>query len=398
MIASHDRAPATGVTTATMLVALVAHARHVPSAEREAFAAAIGRLPDDPRRIAIRTCHRVELYGTGEGMHLPDLADLPPGVERLTDVDAVRHLISVASGLDSAVFGETQIVHQLRETLESRHAERALDPALERLFQSALHAGRTARSHYTGSPRSLADVALDRILGPSPAGPQLDRRVLIVGVGRMGRLAALAAHRRGASVIVTNRTATRASDLATELGGEVLAFGTDGSIPPVAGVISAISGRWPIGPNDVTALVEGSAVVVDLSSPPSVDGVVAAALGRRFVSVDDLARGSEDGPDERTRRRVERLVSQVGTDYCQWLRSRDAVPAIRGVVDAAEARRADEMSWLRHRLPDLSTDDLAAIEQMSHRLVASILHAPLSALTSDEGGDLEHAARELFGL
>ena len=62
------------------------------------------------------------------------------------------------------------------------------------------------------------------------------------------------------------------------------------------------------------------------------------ALSIGVVSVDDLARDSEDGPDERTRRRVERLVSQVGADYCQWLRSRDAVPAIRGVVDAAEAR------------------------------------------------------------
>ncbi len=380
------------------VIALVAHARRVRSLDREAFGAALGRLPGDSRRIAIRTCHRVELYGTGDGIDLAGLVDVPPGVERLTDVDAVRHLVSVASGLDSAVFGETQILHQLREILEARHAESVLDPVLERLFQSALRTGRAARSYFNGSPRSLADVALDLILESRAGSAAAELPILVVGVGRMARLAALAAHRRGSPVIVTNRTASRAADLAAQIGGLVLPFGTDGSLPPVAGVISAISGPWPLGPRDLEALVTSSALVVDLSSPPALGTAATAALGGRFVSVDDLARASEGGPDERTRRRVEELVSRAGAEYCQWLRSREAVPAIRGVVSVAEQRRADELAWLQHRLPDLSPDELAVVEQMSHRLVASILHAPLSALTGDEDGDLEQAARQLFGL
>ena len=404
MIASPDRSPSTPSpgagegAPASTIVALVAHARTVPSLQREAFADAIRRLPADSRRIPIHTCHRVELYGTGEGMWLPDLADLPPGVERLTDVDAVRHLISVACGLDSAVFGETQILHQLRETLEERHADQALDPVLERLFQAALRAGRLARSHFTGSPRSLADVALDRIT--ELQGGQLDPEaaILVVGVGRMARLAAFAATRRGSRVIVTNRTAARAADLAAEIGGHVLPFGVDGSLPVVAGAIVAIGGPWPVGRGDLETLRRSQAVVVDLSSPPAVAGEATRRLAGRFVSVDDLASDDGDGPDERTRRRVERLASRAGSDYCQWLRGRETVPAIRGVVSAAEARRADEMAWLRRRLGDLPPEDLAVIEQMSHRLVASILHAPLSALTSEGGGDLEQAARDLFGV
>lgn len=405
MIASPDRTPSTpapaaggpGAPAAT-IVALVAHARRVPSLEREAFAEAIRHLPDDSRRIPIHTCHRVELYATGDGMRLPDLADLPAGVERLTDVDAVRHLVSVACGLDSAVFGETQILHQLRETLEQRHEDQALDPVLERLFQSALRAGRSARSHFTGSPRSLADVALDRIAAGHGEPLDATATVLVVGVGRMARLAAFAATRRGCRVIVTNRTASRAADLAAEVGGHVLPFASDGSLPAVAGVVVAIGGPWSLGARDLDALAATRAVVVDLSSPPAVAPDAASRLGGRLVSVDDLASDGEDGPDERTRRRVERLVSRAGADYCQWLRSRESVPAIRGVVSAAEARRADEMAWLRRRLSDLPPEDLAVIEQMSHRLVASILHAPVSALTSEGGGDLEQAARELFGL
>jgi glutamyl-tRNA reductase len=404
MIESPDRAPSTPSTAArdvaptATIVALVAHARSVPSLQREAFGESLRQLPEDSRRIAIRTCHRVELYGTGDGMRLPDLADLPPGVDRLADVDAVRHLISVACGLDSAVFGETQILHQVRETLEERHGHLPLDPALERLFQAALRAGRSARSHFTGSPRSLADVALDRIT--AARGGELDGEgpIVVVGVGRMARLAAFAASRRGARVIVTNRTASRATDLAGEVGGQVAPFGSDGALGPTAGVLVAINGRWPLGPRDLRTLETHRSMVVDLSSPPAIDADVAARLGSRLVSVDDLAADAEDGPDDRTRRRVERLVSRAGGEYCQWLRSREAVPAIRGVVGVAEGLRAEEIAWLQRRLPDLAPEDLAVIEQMSHRLVASILHAPLTALTSDEDGDLEHAARELFGL
>jgi glutamyl-tRNA reductase len=102
--------------------------------------------------------------------------------------------------------------------------------------------------------------------------------------------------------------------------------------------------------------------------------------------------------EERVKARVDRLVSQAGAEYCQWLRARGTVPAIRAVVDTAEARRARELEWLRRRLPDMNDDQLALVEQMSHRLVASILHAPLTALSADEAGELEPAARELFGL
>jgi glutamyl-tRNA reductase len=74
------------------------------------------------------------------------------------------------------------------------------------------------------------------------------------------------------------------------------------------------------------------------------------------------------------------------------------VPAIQAVVTTAEQRRAAELDWLRRRLPDLDSDELEVVEQMSHRLVAAILHAPLVALNDDGSGELERAARELFGL
>jgi glutamyl-tRNA reductase len=378
------------------IVALVAHARSVPSIRREAFGDALRGLSEDASRLVIRTCHRVEVYATAGSAEAGALPELPPGGRRLEDVEAVQHLIEVACGVDSTVFGETQILHQLRELIEDRHGARALDPVLDRLLQASLHAGREARTFVQGSPRSLADVALDRIADVS--GPIAGRRILVAGVGRMGRLAALAAHRRDAQVVVANRTASRAAALAAEVAGTQTPFAEDGHLEPVAGAILALAGTWPLGEADLTTLVANETPVVDLSSPPSLDATARERLGPRLVSVDDLALAGEEGPSRRVRARLERLISRAGADYCQWLRTRESVPAIRAVVETAERRRREELTWLHSRLPDLSPDDVSTIEQMSHRLVAAILHAPLTALTADEDGDLEPAARELFGL
>jgi glutamyl-tRNA reductase len=378
------------------IVAHVLHVRRVHSLEREAFVAALGGVDLGPGAILVHTCHRVELYLAAGSTDLPALPPLPAGAERLEDVDAVRHLIEVACGLDSAVFGEDQILHQLRATLAGRRDGGRIDSVLDRLFQVALRAGRRSHAWFEGSPRSLADVALDVI--ERAAGEIRGRPVLVVGVGRMGRLAAFAAHRRGARVLVVNRTDERARALAAEVGGDWAAFGADGVPPDVAGAVVALAGAWQVGPGDAGRLVAAGVPVVDLSSPPSVPEALQERLGDRFTSVDDLVGASESAPQERLRRRIEKLVADSGRDYCAWLRARESVPLIQAVASSAEQIRQAELQWLLHRLPELDPDERAVVEQMSHRLVAALLHAPLDALHSDEGGTLERAARDLFGL
>jgi glutamyl-tRNA reductase len=380
----------------TTVVGLVAHARRVPSLRREAFAAAIAALPPSEGLIVVHTCHRVEVYVSPATYGERPLPELPEGARVLDDVEAARHLIAVACGLDSAVLGEDQILHQLRETIADRHATRPLDPLLDRLSQAALHAGRLAHTWFSGSPRSLADVALDRIARRT--GSLEGRTILVAGVGRMGRLSAFAAARRGAHVIVTNRTDERAVALAHEVGGNVVPFGSTDLLRLIDGAIVALAGEWRLGAEGAAHLVDGGAVVTDLSSPPAIAAELQARLGERYVSVDDLANSPEYEPQQRLRRKIEGLVSETGRDYCRWLRTRDAVPAIQAMAESAEEHRRSELEWLLRRLPDLSPDERAVVEQMSHRLVGGILHAPLAALNSDPSGDLERAARELFGL
>jgi glutamyl-tRNA reductase len=400
------------------LIALVAHARSVSSEDREAFAAAAARIAHDPRAILLRTCHRVELYvvsdGVGEagdGRTELSLPPLPAGGRRLVGRDAARHVFTVAAGLDSVVLGEDQILHQLRECLSDRHvpgAERCpveigtrapgaigLHPVLERLFQVALHLGRETRSWREGPPRSLADVAIDRILPVT--GPLRDRRLLVVGAGRMARLCALAASRHGARVLVANRSPERAAALAHDASGEPVAFGLDAPLPGTDAILLAIAARWPLSDPARAALLEGGQPVVDLSSPPALDPATRAELGGRYTSVDDIARTPQDAMRGRLRARFERALDDAEENLVGWVRARDSVPAIQALSDHAESRRSEELERLFRRAGfDDRQRDL--VEQMSHRLVAGLLHQPLVVLREDGSGEAERAARTLFAL
>jgi glutamyl-tRNA reductase len=410
----------TGLSAELRIVALVTHAREVASDDREAFAAAAERLTTDPRAMTLRTCHRAEVYA------LPDVPSsrvdrplelpwLPAGGRRLVGEAAVRHLLSVAAGLDSVVVGEDQILHQLRDCLSERHlagldgcaagcaedgmagqGETALHPVLERLFQIALHVGRETRSWRGGPGRSLADVALDRI--ELAAGTVAGRRLLVVGAGRMGRLAALGIARRGGRPIVMNRSSDRAAALASDADGTIAPFGEDTALPEVDGIVLAIGARWTPLPRAIASLVASSTPVIDLSSPPALESDLREMLGRRYVSVDDLARSPQDEVRARHRRRFERLLDEAQAEFGQWVRARAAVPTIQALADHAETRRADEVDRLFRRAPELDPHERELVEQMSRRLVAGLLHAPLATLNDDASGDLEQAARALFAI
>jgi glutamyl-tRNA reductase len=320
-------------------------------------------------------------------------------------------MFTVAAGLDSVVVGEDQILHQLRECLADRHlpgaagcpvevgspnrSAKGLHPVLERLFQIALHLGRETRSWREGPPRSLADVALARIL-PVP-GPLLGRRVLLLAAGRMARLSALAAARQGAHVLVANRSSDRAAALAFDASGEPAAFGPAAALPDVDAVIVAISAPWPLSDTAHRDLLAGSLPVIDLSSPPALDPTTRLALGDRYTSVDDIAQSPQDELRRRLRLRFERVLDEAEQALDQWIRARASVPAIQALTDLAEERRAEELERLFRRT-DLRAEDRELVEQMSHRLVAGLLHAPLVQLRDDGTGELERAARTLFSL
>jgi glutamyl-tRNA reductase len=383
----------------TGIVALVSHARQVPAVEREAFA---GRIRDElaDQALVLETCHRVEAYwaGTQAEVELVAQAWLPAGGTALSGAGVARHAITVAVGRDSVVVGEDQILHQLRESVEAARRTARLDPALERLFSLALQAGRRARSWRQGPSRSLADVALAAI--ERRTGPLAGRQVLVVGAGRMARLAAVAAAAAEASVVIANRTAERGAALARASGAATAPFDPGADAGPFAGALLAIGGPWPIAPATLAALCHAGTVVVDLSVPAALGAPAIEALGARLISADGLARSEAESIESSAASldRLDRLVDQTTREFEAWLDGRASRATAEALIEQADREREAELALLWRHLPDLPLEDRAAIDGMTRHLARRLLRAPLERLGRDSDGRDEQAVRDLFAL
>ncbi len=377
------------------IVALVTHARHVPATERQRFATALHE--SSGRAFTLETCHRVEAYFGGADDAARLASTLPEGALALTGEQAVHHAMTVAVGRDSVVVGEDQILHQLRASVDAARAAGTLDPALERLFALALQAGRRARSWRQGPARSLADVALASI--DHQVGTIRGRDVLVVGAGRMGRLAARAAVAAGASVAVANRSADGAEALAASTGARIEAFDPGARIGASAGVVVALAGPWPIGTATIDALARSATVVVDLSVPAAVPTGLADILGARLITADalaltDVGAAAHDG----SAARLDALVEHSTAEFMAWLQGRDGRSAAEALVRRADREREAELAALWRRFPDLRPEAREAIERMTRRLADRLLREPLERLGRDADGRDARAARDLFGL
>lgn len=379
-----------------IIIALTAHARDVAASDRQGFAErARGELTGSG--LLLETCHRVELYtAVGEANAMRLAAALPDGGHALHGEAAIRHAVAVATGRDSVVVGEDQILHQLRQALGATTG--TLDPILERLFTMALRAGRRARSWQHGPSRSLADVAVGVIERQIPG--LRGQEILVVGAGRMGGLAARLAAVAGASVAVANRSSDRAADLAKATGARVENFDPRGGTQDYVGIVLALGGPWSISAETVEALHRSSTIVVDLSVPPAVPKVLATLLGPRLTTADDLARVefADWSIRDRALAKLDGLIERTTAEFIAWLDGREGRVAARALVERANREREAELAELWRHLPDLDPTTRATIDEMSRHLTDRLLRDPLERLGSDADGRHERAVRELWAL
>jgi glutamyl-tRNA reductase len=375
------------------VIALVAHARHVPVADRERFARRLVEA-GEPDGILLETCHRVEFYMVRGGGSRGFEAMLPTRGGLLAGEEAARHAIAVAVGVDSVVVGEDQLLHQLRTSIATARRDGRLDPVLDRLFSLALRSGRRARSWRQGPARSLADVALAAI--QRRVGPLYGRRALVVGAGEMARLAVGAATAAGAEVSVASRTASHADALARRTGAATAPFDPGPLAGDLAGAIVALRGPWPIGSATIELLAGGSAVVVDLSVPPAVSADLVRRLDGRFVSADALA--AEEGDPNPGHSRLQELIDATLAEFSDWLAGRRGRTAAAALAARAEEQRRAELDELWRRLPGLDPEVRGMIEAMSRHLAGRLLREPLDRLGRDADGRAARAARDLFTL
>jgi glutamyl-tRNA reductase len=379
------------------LAALVAHARAVPAGDRAALSAAI-RATDVRGGVLLETCHRVELIGPARVVAVSGHESV--AVPLLDHQATIRHVVRLAVGLESAVVGEDQILHQLRAAARAARAAGSLDPVVDHLLDVALRSGRLARTWLPARRPTLADAALDAALASRPdetLAPRLGA-VLVVGAGPMGRLVAATASSRHLAVVVASRTRGRAERVAIATGGTAVNVDPGpAALAQFRAVVVALGGPWVVAPSSADALVASGARLVDVSAPRAVDAALAGRLGARLTSIDDLALGG-DPVEPALRSRLEALVERTVADFRAWEEAEADRSLARALVARATDARSAELDALWQRVPDLDGTARVEIERMAAQLTRRLLRDPLERLGDDADGRHRRAAAELFRL
>jgi glutamyl-tRNA reductase len=259
--------------------------------------------------VAVLTCHRAELYGLGP---MPRV----PAARPMSGRDAIAHLIRVACGLESVIVGEDEVLHQVRQSLTRARTERVLDGRLVRLFETAIAAGRRARSGRTASSGNLAQSAVEWLRAKAEVS---GRPVVVAGAGRMGAALAHSAAGAGAEVIIASRNAGKAVRLAHLYGGRGVDLRTGAELTGRAAAVAvALGGPW----SELGTLAGPSLPpIADISAPQAVPEAVRRRLNGGFLGIDDLYRRVEPLPGAYIED-ARRLVEAMSAELAAWLEQR----------------------------------------------------------------------------
>ncbi|MEO6137142.1 MAG: glutamyl-tRNA reductase [Luteimonas sp.] len=393
--------------------------------ERVAFAdhalpsalASLRALPSVTEVAVLSTCNRTELYAVAddEGLALADwLARHPDGGIDLHgylylhhEAAAVRHLFRVATGLDSLVLGEPQILGQVKHAWAAARAAGTLGGQLDRLFQQAFVTAKRARTdtRIGVNPVSVASAAV-RLAQSSFARPE-DSSVLLVGAGETIELVARhLVQARVKRLLIANRTLTHAQELASRHGGMALPLAEiDRHLGDVDMVFCATASREPVLQRAQVAAALAQRrhrpmLLLDLAVPRDIAADVATLKDVFLYTVDDLERAVED--NRRSRREAadaaEAIVELQVSRFVETLAASTRTAPLKRLRAHGETARSEALAKARQQLAS-GQDPHAVLDFLAHTLTNRLLHAPTmalreAALTGDS--DLARATEKLF--
>lgn len=354
--------------------------------------------------IVLSTCHRTEIYATGDGLEsdvVHAVAAMMPGllptdqhdVRFMQGTEAIDHLFRVSCGLDSLVIGEPQVLGQVRKALFMAEQAGATGPVLTNIFGRAIRLGRSARNQTPLGRlgRSVGSIAGDylhtRFMGLA------GRRVLIVGAGEIARDAALTCRKADADLTIVSRTFESANRLAEEVDGTAARFeALESRLAQAEMAIVAVSGDLIIGP-DLLNNRKSPILILDLSVPR-----VVQATGIHEVEVLDLEEIPGPRGPEITDAMIdaEALVKKEVADLMHWADTRAAGPVIKELRTFAEELVREEV----HRAAlsmHLDPDQTAKLNSMGLRIANKLLHGPTTELRRCNNSD-RATIRRIFRL
>jgi glutamyl-tRNA reductase len=404
--------------------------------ERLAFSAdqaaeALSRFRDrfpGSEGVLLSTCNRVEFYAAGENDAVPpapgqivdflaecrgiDASVLKPVLAGENDAAAVHHLFAVASGLDSMVLGEPQIVAQVKQAWALAQEHRTAGPLTGEMFQAAL---RTAKRVATETA-----IGRERLSIPSIAVADFargvferfdDKRVLLIGAGKMAHETLRYLREAGArDITIVNRSTSRAEALAARLGARTGMFAD--LVEELAKADLVVSTTGATAPVVTLEMFTGAErrrggrplLVLDLAVPRDFDPRIGSRAGVWLYSIDDL--GAACDSNRKTRQRempgALAIVDEETRRFMGDLHHRSSAPLIEQLRAGWTETGEGELDRLFRRLPDLDESARAEIRQSFQRYAAKLLHSPLTSLRNESQSGPPHglldALRRLFDL
>ena len=346
---------------------------------------AISRVPAVREVVVLQTCNRVEIYAlttnkkaTVESIKsmLEARAGVPIPDEKFVvhyGVDAVRHLFRVASGLESMVLGEPDILRQVREAAERAAKEGYLGRSLRMTFDAAIRVGKRVRTQTALGKGSIGIPSASVKLLEELAGSLNGLKVLVIGAGMAGKVVASNLAKKGAKVIVANRTLSRAKELAEEVGGEAYPLEkVPELLKEVDAVISAVGGGSKIITYDMVKDLNKKLIIVDISEPPSVDPKVSVnplVVYKDILAVAEVAnRGIAQRKSEI--KKAEDIVEEEIRKFVNHAQKAIADKMLRELMEKAEQIRIMELSKAMAKVP---SEYAEVLDKMSSAIVKKVL-------------------------
>jgi glutamyl-tRNA reductase len=414
-----------------LIICGVSH-HHAPLAVRERLAAnpertgdlLQGLLKDSPlsEGVLLSTCNRVEVIATttepllarehvlGYFNHraAPDLVDAYV-YERL-GLEAVTHLFRVASGLDSMVLGEPQILGQVKEAFATASQHGGVGSVLSRCFDRSFGVAKRVRTETEVAAGNVSVSSIACELAERIFGELTKRKVLLVGAGKMSETAARSLKARGASLTVVNRSPERAAALAQACGGEAKPLESLALELANADVVITSTAKegFVISYEMMSSVVKmrkwRQLFIIDIAVPRDVDPRVESLRNVFVYDMDDLKRVSDANlaSRERAASAAQLIVAEEVEKYSAWLRGLELTPTIVALRERMREVVQREKQKTLPKLSGLTAQQQSAIEAMCDGIVGQLLHVPLTELKrshqSDDGSQLVDAVQRLFKL
>jgi len=365
----------------------------LPARERWSFpaeqAAALLEAMRDRGLVVLSTCNRTEIYGLGDPGSLLEAVAAHTGrtigpdrafFYLFDEQGAVRHLFRVAAGLDSQIVGEAQIQGQIRAALDMAQRAASIGPELRALFEHAIRVGKRARAETKIGEGTIDAGHAGILLASKVYHHPAEHPVLLIGSGKVGRLAARVFRDAGAKEFrVTSRTAERAAALAAEFGAEARPFEElDAAIAEADIVISSTASPDPIVDHarlNKICHVRGQRplVIIDLAIPRDFAPDVARIPSVFLCNIDDLTAIVKENVRGREGEvpKVERIVEEEAEKYASLRRYRtDVEPLLESLYRESEAIQRAELDPLRDRIdPEAFSRVEAAMRSVSRKLL-----------------------------